>query len=169
MKTYGFGVVLAVLLTTSALAGDAIGWPEIEGAENPRSEWLITGQPEPHELVAAQRAGARHVVNARDLGEFEDWDEKALVGELGLSYHRVPIGSPDDLDREAVESFDRILAEIGDEPALMHCASGNRIGALFALRAGWLQGKDDDTAIEIGRQHGLTALEDQVRRALKTN
>lgn len=169
MKTYGFAAVLALLFTAGALAGDGIDWPEIEGAENPRAEWLITGQPEPHELVAAYRAGARHVVNARDLGEFDDWDEKALVDELGLSYHRVPIGSLGDLDREAIESFDRILAEIGDDPALLHCASGNRIGALFALRAGWIQGKDDETAIEIGRKHGLTALEDHVRQTLEAN
>lgn len=169
MKTCGFVTTLVLLFTVGALAGDTIDWPGIEGAQNPRAEWLVTGQPEPHELVAAQRAGARHVVNARGIGEFEDWNEKALVNELGLNYHRVPIGSPDDLDREAVESFDRILAEIGDDPALMHCASGNRIGALFALRAGWLQGKDIDTAIEIGREHGLTALEDHVRRALKSD
>lgn len=169
MKTCGLVITLAFLFSLDTLAGDGIDWPAIEGAQNPRAEWLVTGQPQPHELVAAHRAGARHVVNARGLGEFDQWDEKALVNELGLNYHHVPIGSPEDLDREAIESFDRILAEIGDEPALMHCASGNRIGALFALRAGWLQGKDDDTAIEIGRKHGLTALEDHVRRALETD
>lgn len=160
-------VTLMLILVAGAQAGDAVRWPPIEGAHTPQANRMISRQPTPAELVAAERAGVRHVVNARDIGEFEAWNQGALVDELGMRYHRVPIGEPADLDREAVEAFDRILADIGDEPALLHCASGNRIGALYALRAGWLQGKDTETAIGIGKAHGLTRLEAAVREKLE--
>lgn len=159
-------VLLALLVSACATTPDTARWPDIDGAKTPAANRMISGQPTPAELVAAERDGVRHVVNARDIGEFDAWDEDDLVDALGMTYHRVPIGSPADLDREAVSAFDRILAEIGDEPALLHCASGNRIGALYALRAGWIQGEDPETAIAIGTAHGLTSLETAVREKL---
>lgn len=161
-------VVISLLLSVCANAQQSVHWPDIEGAHTPQPNRMIAGQPTPAELVAAERAGVRHVLNARDIGEFEAWDEAALVNALGMTYHRVPIGSADDLDREAVNTFDRILAEIGNEPAFLHCASGNRIGALYALRAAWIQDEDAEHAIEIGKSHGLTSLEKAVRKKLDT-
>ncbi len=158
------GVLL--LLGACATTQETVRWPEIDGAHTPASNRMVTGQPTPAELVALERAGVQHVVNARDVGEFEAWDEGELVDSLAMTYHRVPIGSADDLDREAVATFDRILAEIGDDPALLHCASGNRIGALYALRAAWIQGEDAESAIQIGKARGLTSLEAPVREKL---
>lgn len=157
-------MLLAALtvLPMPLMAGGAVDWPDIEGAMQPRPESLVVGQPQPHELVALERAGVRHVVNARTEGELEAWDEARLLDELGVEYHHIPIAGADDLDPEAVRRFDEILGEIGDEPVLLHCSSGNRIGALFALRAAWIDGKDSETAIEIGRAHGLTRLEEAV-------
>jgi uncharacterized protein (TIGR01244 family) len=156
----------ALLVGACATTPDSVQWPRIEGSHQPEAGRMIAGQPTPAELVAAERAGVRHVVNARDIGEFDAWNQTALVDSLEMTYHRVPIGSTDDLDREAVAKFDRILADIGDEAALLHCASGNRIGALYALRAAWIRGQDTETAIEIGRAHGLTSLEAHVREKL---
>lgn len=141
-------------------------WPEIDSARVLEPNRLILGQPSPAELVALERAGARHVVNVRGIGELDAWDEGELVAGLGMVYHHLPIGGADDLDFEAVVEFDRLLGEIGDQPAVLHCASGNRIGALYALRAAWLQGKDPEAAIAIGRVHGLTSLEPAVRDRL---
>ena len=164
--THAFIVMLMLLISACAATPQAVVWPDIDGASTPEPNRMISGQPTPAALAAAENGGVRHVVNARNIGEFDAWDEGALVNSLGMTYHRVPIGSPDDLDREAVAKFDRILAEIGDEPALLHCASGNRIGALFALRAAWILGEDTESAIAIGRTHGLTSLEAPVRKQL---
>lgn len=169
MKLNAAMILFLLPFTLATPAGETPDWPAIEGAQSPREVWLISGQPEPHEVVEAATAGARHVVNVRDIGEFDAWDEGALVEALDLQYHRVPIGGPDDLDRGAVEAFDDILTTIGDDPALMHCSSGNRIGALFALRAGWLQGKEVEEAVSIGKAHGLTRLETAVRQRLNAN
>lgn len=161
-------LMIALLVGACATTPEPDRWPDIAGSMMPEPKRMISGQPTPAELVAAERAGVRHVVNARDIGEFDAWDEGALVDSLAMTYHRVPIGSTDDLDRDAVEAFDRILAEIGDDKALLHCASGNRIGALYALRAAWIGGESAESAIEIGKAHGLTSLEAAVREKLDT-
>jgi uncharacterized protein (TIGR01244 family) len=161
--------LMALMLSAALLAGPdetTADWPEIEGAKTPAANRMISGQPSPAELVRIRESGVTHVVNARDIGEFEAWDQAELIETLGMTYHRVPIGDTDDLDLEAVRSFDRILSDIGDERALLHCASGNRIGALFALRAAWLQGRNTEEAIDIGQAHGLTGLSSTVRRLL---
>jgi uncharacterized protein (TIGR01244 family) len=140
--------------------------PIIDGFVQPEPERLVGGQPEPHELVAARDAGFMHVFNARGIGELDGWDEVALVKALGMTYHPLPIAQAGDLNRESVAEFDRILQEIGDQPAVMHCASGNRVGALYALHAAWYKDADTEQAVEIGRAHGLAGLESQVRSLL---
>src|SRR5690554_2715521 len=66
-------------------------WPEIDSARAPEPNRLILGQPSPAELVALERAGARHVVNVRGIGELDAWDEGELVAGLGMVYHHLPI------------------------------------------------------------------------------
>ncbi|NBB93328.1 MAG: hypothetical protein GVY32_09190 [Gammaproteobacteria bacterium] len=161
--------ILALLLSACATTPESPRWPDLQGASNPQHNRLVSGQPTPAELVELERAGVRHVVNARGIGEFEAWDEETLVESLGLQYHRVPIATPNDLDLEAVTAFDRVLERIGEDPAFLHCASGNRIGALYALRAGWIQGESPERAIAIGRAHGLTSLEATVREKLESD
>lgn len=171
MKHRSIPAALAVLLISAVAWGDgaedSTRWPAFEDARAPAPDRMISGQPTPAELVEAKRAGVTHVINARDIGEFDAWDESALVEALGMTYHQVPIGSTDDLNREAVRAFDRTLAAIGDEPALLHCASGNRIGALYALRAAWVQGRNTEEAVTIGEAHGLTGLASTVRKLLE--
>lgn len=158
---------LCLLLAANGLQAETKILPDLDGRIDTGSGVLIGGQPEPYELVQAEQAGIRHVVNLRGEDEFTAWDQGQLVEQLGLRYHRIPIAGGQDLDRDAVETFDRVLAEVGDEPALLHCASGNRVGALYALRAAWIQGKDDEESLRIGRAHGLTGLEETVRERLE--
>ena len=169
MRHWIYGIAFIALLApgvaTAQWAPDAL--PDIPDAQKAPGERLIGGQPEPHHLVQASEAGVRHVVNVRDRGEFDDWDVEALVEELGMTYHRAPVGGPADLDAARVEAFDGALEEIGQEPALIYCASGNRVGSLFALRAGWIQGDELEEAVDHGRSHGLTGLEDSVRDLLE--
>ena len=77
-----------------------------------------------------------------------------------------PPRQPDGRDSfEKANELDRILAEI-DGPVMIHCGSGNRVGALMSLRAS-INGADDETAVEAGKQTGLTRLEPTVRERLQ--
>lgn len=117
------------------------------------------------DLPALRAAGIRHVIDLTPDAETPDFDEAGAVRAAGLGYANLPIAGAADLDREAVLAFDRLL-QAADGPTLVHCASGNRVGALAALRAAWLQGADEEAAVEEGRRWGLRGLEDAVRARL---
>lgn len=160
-------LMLVLLLGgTAALAAEP---PAIPNLVQPDERLMIGGQPDEAALRQAAAAGVKVVVNLRGENEVIDFDEAELVRELGMTYLRLPIASADDLTLENAQAFNAILAAIEDQPALLHCASGNRVGALYALRAAVYDDADTETAIEIGRAHGLRGLEDTVRERLTDN
>lgn len=148
---------------SGAPAGEAIA---IRNAKTPAEGILAGGQPTVEQFEQAARAGYRTVVNLRAPGEQGSWDEAAKAAELGVRYVAIPIAGPDGLTADNA----RKLAEVVDDPealpAMVHCASGNRVGALFALKAHHVDGESADSALAIGREAGLTSLEDAVKERL---
>ncbi len=132
------------------------------------SDYLwIGGQPSLDEFSMLQKLGICHVINLRPEIEMQGFDEGEHVALLGMTYRHLPIRGMDDLTPQAAELFDEQL-QAAEGPVLVHCASGNRVGALFALRAFFVQVEDADTALQIGRQHGLTKLEPMVMALLQS-
>ncbi len=128
---------------------------------------LVGGQPSVEQLEEAARAGYRTIVNLRTPGEQGVWDEATKAAELGLSYISIPIAGKEDIHAEAASRLAEILDAPETLPAMVHCASGNRVGALFALNAHHLDGADVETALAAGRNAGLTKLEGAVRELLE--
>jgi len=143
---------------------------DLPNACQPEANLLTGGQPSRACLKAARDAGYHTVVNLRPPGEFEEFDEAQAVHELGMSYACIPIAGPPDLTPAAAEALDEMMNKAGDRPVLVHCASGNRVGALFALRAGFKQGMNVDDALACGDSRGLTApaLREMVRAKLRS-
>jgi uncharacterized protein (TIGR01244 family) len=158
-------LLLAAMLGQGAALASTEAVPGIPNAVQPAEHLLIGGQPDEAALREAAAAGIQVVVNMRGEHEAIDFDEAQLVNELGMTYLQLPITGASDLTAENVEAFGELLRTIGTQPTLMHCGSGNRVGALFALHAG-AAGADVETAVEHGRAHGLTSLEDAVRERL---
>jgi len=129
-------------------------------ARVPLAGVLSGGQPTEEQIALAGRAGFRTVINLRTAEErgFE-WEREA-VERSGMRYVQIPVAGAAGLTRENAERLDKELERgIAEGPVLLHCASGNRIGALLALRAAWLEGVDPQEALEYGRDSGLTGLE----------
>jgi uncharacterized protein (TIGR01244 family) len=127
-------------------------------------EDVITGgQPTEAQLRAAHEQGIRTVVNLRPNGEFDGFDERAIVDELGMQYIHIPISGPDDVTEETAAALNDVLADTTNRPLLMHCSSGNRVGSLFAARAYFLHDTDPERALDIGTHAGLTRLEAPLR------
>lgn len=124
------------------------------------------GQPEPESFSAFAEAGVKHVINLRPPAETPNINEAAIVTKAGMAYYNVPISGADDLTRDNVVLIDKLLRQIGNEPVLLHCARSNRVGAVMALRAAWLEGASADEAIAIGKTWGLTRLQPSVERLL---
>jgi uncharacterized protein (TIGR01244 family) len=122
-------------------------------------------QPTPDELERAAAAGVRTVVNLRADGETGfDWEAESAE-RLGLRYVRIPIRGAVDLTPDNAARLDAVLRD-APGPALVHCASGNRVGALLALREAWHRGQDPAAALAVGLDAGLTNLEPVIREKL---
>lgn len=117
-------------------------------------------------LTELKSKGVEAVINLRSEQEMqeESFDEQAAVKEAEMDYITLPIAGPDDLTRERVSAFDHALNKY--ERVHVHCASGNRVGAMVALRAAMHDGVSSEEALTRGKEAGLTKLEGAVRARL---
>lgn len=135
---------------------------------NPVTESLFAGgQPTLAELRELPAAGFKRIIDLRPVAEERGFDEATSAVTAGLEYRHLPIASERDLTIANVRQFDTWLNDPARPKTLVHCGSGNRVGALFALRAAWLQGVSADAALAEGRSAGLKGLEGAVRAAIK--
>lgn len=143
---------------------------ELPNRRLPRPGVVTGGQPSPEQLVQAAKAGVKVVVNLRGDGEPMVEETGQIAKKLGLMYVRIPLsGSQPDfgLTEQNARKLGKLLAHAKDRPLLVHCASGNRVGALMALEAFYVEGKSAAEALAEGRKAGLTRLEPVVRRILE--
>jgi uncharacterized protein (TIGR01244 family) len=126
----------------------------------------VSGQPSVEAIAKLKSAGITTVIDLRPDAETPDLDEKAVAEKSGLKYRSLPIASPADLTRENVMKFDQLLKESQKEDVLVHCASGNRVGAMMALRARWIEGKSVEEALAIGMAAGMTGMTKDVEAKL---
>ena len=164
-------LIIPLLLTASPLfAGDDVITPTIdEIREDPSvltgASMVSTGQPDEAVLQSAKDAGFVAVIDMRGPAENRGLDAPAAVEALGMQYVSLPVTGPDDVSFDNAARLDSILAGL-EGPVLMHCASGNRVGALMALRARQ-NGATAEEAMAVGKAAGLTRLAPVVARKLE--
>ncbi|WEN14209.1 sulfur transferase domain-containing protein [Rhodanobacter sp. AS-Z3] len=132
----------------------------------PAPHRVASGRLQASDIPALKHAGIREVIDLSVDSETPDFDEAAAMHAAGIDYRNLPIHGADDLSPATVTHFDRLLAEAGDRETLVHCASSNRVGALIALRAALIGGKNSEDAVAEGRRWGLKSLEPVVRARL---
>jgi uncharacterized protein (TIGR01244 family) len=160
------GIVVGQPIAAQADASKSPLLP-IRNGRIPMQGVLSGGQPDQEQIAAAARAGFRTVINLRTEKEpgFE-WEAEAVVRH-GMRYVLIPVAGAEGLTRDNVERVDVALREgIESGPVLLHCGSGNRIGAILALRERWLKGTDPQAALQYGLAAGLTRLEPTTRELL---
>lgn len=155
----------ACAVVNAAAAPDALSQLPAHIAVDQR--FHVSAQPTAEAISKLPSAGVRTVINLRPASETPELDEKAAVEKAGMKYVSLPVAGAGGLTRDNVQAFDRAMAGAGDGKVLMHCASGNRVGAMMALRARWIQGKSVEEALVIGRSSGLKGLEADVKALLQ--
>jgi uncharacterized protein (TIGR01244 family) len=114
-----------------------------------------SGQPDEAALTELAEEGYKVVIDLRGASENRGLDEAAVVEDLGMKYVSLPISGADAVNYENAEALAAILAE-ADGPVLVHCASGNRVGAMLSLRERLL-GAEADAALATGLEAGLSS------------
>lgn len=148
-------------------AVQAISADEIR--QNPQvleGQWAIaTGQPDVAMLKAAREAGYETIIDLRTASEERGFDEAGAAEALGLAYVNLPIADGADITYENAAKLSQIMDAV-DGPMLLHCVSGNRVGALVALQAA-MAGASEEDALAAGKAAGLTRLEPAVVQRLR--
>ena len=143
----------------AAAAATSTAWHQ------PRAGLLTGGQPSPTDWAALKAQGVAMVVNLRPDAEMAGRNEGAEVAAAGMAYIGIPVAGPDALDADNARRLWTLL-KLSDAPVFVHCASGNRAGALLALGAAQSGGMAPEDALEFGRSAGMTSLEPVVRERL---
>jgi uncharacterized protein (TIGR01244 family) len=146
------------------------GWTFAQSAglpnrKDPLPGITTAGQPTAEGLAAAAAAGVKTVIDLRGVKEDRGMaDEKAAVEKLGMSYVTLPVDGAGGVTFDNAKTLDQLLKQ-APGPVLVHCASGNRVGALLALRAE-MNGTKADDALALGVASGLTGLKGAVEQKL---
>ena len=164
--TFRHCFTLSTLLALAACASaPAPKSAPLDAARTPAPGVHVSGRIASDDIASLREAGIRRVIDLTPDAETPDFDEASALRAAGVDYANLPIAGAGDLTRENVHAFDALMRD-ATQPVLVHCASGNRVGAMAALRAAWIEGKAPDEAIAIGKAWGLTGLEDAVRQRI---
>ena len=166
------GLLLIFLLATCSDENDldieAVRSAGITNLRTPEDNLLSSGQPTASQLRTAAAAGLKNVINLRTPEEELDYDEAELVESLGMQYFSIPVATGGSgINAENAASLQQVLERLKGQSALVHCGSGNRVGALMALSA-FANGAPAAMALEEGTRWGMTSesLQQQVRESL---
>jgi uncharacterized protein (TIGR01244 family) len=161
-------LIVAAGLSAACFAGETDGHASLKvdldtvvssGEVEPVDGITSAGQPDEAGFKVFADQGYTTVIDLRTAGEDRGLDEPAVVESLGMEYVLLPIAR-DGINFDSAKTLDELI-EAADGPVLVHCGSANRVGALLALRKS-LEGADDETALEYGREGGMTRLESRV-------
>lgn len=113
------------------------------------------GQPTPEALRSLKEKGFKTVINLRTESEPGVREEEAAVKEQGLTYVWVPVSAAT-FSQEKVDQVRRALEDPAAGSILLHCASANRVGAVWTVIEAQ-RGKSYDEALAAGKTIGLTS------------
>ena len=161
LRTIALAAAFVSFGTGSVLAQSA----DLPSRKDPLEGITTAAQPSAEQLAAAAQSGFKVVIDLRGVSEDRGMaDEKATVETLGMSYIALPVEGAGGVTYANATALDKLLTG-AEGPVLIHCASGNRAGALLALR-NKLDGADNETALALGIASGLTSLKPTVEQKL---
>jgi uncharacterized protein (TIGR01244 family) len=91
---------------------------------------FLASQPQPADFEQAKKGGVKTVINLRHPEEIADFDEAGVISDLGLTYHNPAWNGPEELTDEVFGEV-RDLLRTAERSILLHCSSGNRVGAMW--------------------------------------
>ncbi len=160
-------ITLLVLFSTCSAftyAHDIMKEISAKNAKQYTEQFIVGGQPTEADLKALAHNGIKTVINLRGKGEFSEFAEKEKVEALGMNYIAIPIDGAAGVNKENLVLFSAAIEN--KSKTFVHCASGNRVGAMFALDAYYNDHANIEEAVNVGKKSGLRSLESKVRKII---
>ncbi len=108
----------------------------------------------PAALPQLRAAGFKTIIDLRMPSERGLTEEAAAAERVGVRYVNVPV-TPATLNAQKVYAVAEVLDQSANRPVLMHCSSGNRVGAIMELYREKIHGMAHETARAEARLIGL--------------
>lgn len=117
----------------------------------------LAGQPSEADIARWARKGYKTVVNLRTQGEMDEleWNEGRAVRVAGMDYVQIPFGSADELTDGVFDEVRKILRDPSRRPLVLHCATSNRVGAVWMPYRVLDEGVPEDDALAESVRAGL--------------
>lgn len=166
MKTILFAFLAFALSGCAGISPTLTEMPALPQLAEPARGVFTSGRLTDVDVASIERSGIREVIDLTLDSETPDFDEATAARSRGLVYRNLPISGANGLSLENVLAFDAMLRS-AKRPVLVHCASSNRVGAIAALKAAWVDGATPEQAMALGKSWGLKGLEAEVRARLQ--
>ena len=153
------GVCLSVILLVGAGAA-VVAAAQDEAPEGIRNYTRVDatvacgGATPPEAMADLRELGFTSVINFRTAEEDgANIDaSQAAAAEVGLNYIHIPFRQP---SPEIAEQFLEVIADTSNQPVYIHCASANRVGAMWFIKRVKQDGWDQARAMEEAETIGL--------------
>jgi uncharacterized protein (TIGR01244 family) len=155
------GTIAVVLVVAGTVARAQVTKETVPGITNfSRLETTIAcaGATTPDAVAEIKRRGYKSIINLRqptEAGANVD-AEAAAAKAAGITYVYLPLNSASP-DPAVVPQFITAVSAPANQPAFVHCASGNRGAALWLIKRVQVDGWDFDRAAAEAAELGLTS------------
>jgi len=122
---------------------------------------MLGGAPTEEHLEEAVRLGYTTFIDLRLPDEPEAMRARQVLARLNAPYQCIPVHGAGGLTKENACALDEAM-NATPGPTLLFCRSGNRVGALLAMRAFLVHNTSAAEALRYGKACGMTKLQDAV-------
>ena len=159
-----FKVFLLIIAATISVNADNY---DMHNPRHPADNLITGGQPTLDDVARLKAAGVTTIINLRGKTEHDQSAIKSAARKAGMNYINIPIASARELSLDNLNILDKALKAAADGKTLLHCGSGNRVGAMLALQAHHIQGLSVEEAMAYGKSAGMTRLEAVTKKLMK--
>jgi uncharacterized protein (TIGR01244 family) len=160
LKRYALLVALALGIGAATLSAQNVTKETLPGVTNfARLETTIAcaGATTPAAVAGLKQMGYASIINLREASEAgADIDAEAAAAKTaGINFIHLPFNTAMP-DPAVVDSFLKVITDKKNDPAFVHCASGNRAAAMWMIKRMQIDKWDADRAGTEAAALGLT-------------
>jgi uncharacterized protein (TIGR01244 family) len=160
-KIFVLATAVAVLLGPAAARAQQVEKMDVPGVRNfARLQTTIAcgGATTPQGVSEIKKMGFAAIINLREASENgANIDEEAAAAkQAGINFVHLPFNAQKP-DPAIIDGFLKAVTAPENQPAFVHCASGNRAAALWLIKRIDVDGWDNDRASEEAASLGLTS------------
>lgn len=158
MKTTFLLLALSLIAATVSIAQTQVKKSTIEGISNfaqVETTVACAGAVTPSAVAGIKKMGFASIINLRlDTEKGADIDAEAAAAKAaGINFVHLPLNGAMP-DPAVADRFLKVITEPGNQPAFIHCASGNRAAAMWLIKRVLIDKWDNDRALEEAGQLG---------------